>query len=63
VNAIAEPPRPRLSSFLIGSPLVNEVAVVLLYGPFGFEIAAIHAVAGRIPSAAEITGHLRGAGA
>lgn len=29
-------------SFLIASPLVNEVAVVLLYGMFGFEIAALY---------------------
>lgn len=29
-------------SFLIASPLVNEVAVVLLYGLFGFKIAALY---------------------
>ena len=29
-------------SFLIASPLINEVAVVLLYGMFGFEIAALY---------------------
>ena len=29
-------------SFLIASPLVNEVAVVLLYGMFGFEVAALY---------------------
>lgn len=33
-------------SFLIASPLVNEVAVVLLYGLFGFKIAAMYVVAG-----------------
>jgi uncharacterized membrane protein YraQ (UPF0718 family) len=29
-------------SFLIASPMVNEVAVVLLYGMFGFKIAALY---------------------
>lgn len=29
-------------SFLIASPLVNEVAVVLLYGMFGFQVAALY---------------------
>ncbi len=33
-------------SFLIASPLVNEVAVVLLYGMFGFTIAALYIGAG-----------------
>jgi uncharacterized membrane protein YraQ (UPF0718 family) len=33
-------------SFLIASPLVNEVAVVLLYGLFGWQIAALYAAAG-----------------
>jgi hypothetical protein len=33
-------------SFLIASPLVNEVAVVLLYGLFGFKIAALYVAAG-----------------
>ena len=33
-------------SFLIASPLVNEVAVVLLYGMFGFEVAALYIVFG-----------------
>jgi uncharacterized protein len=33
-------------SFLIASPLVNEIAVVLLYGLFGYEIVAIYIVAG-----------------
>jgi uncharacterized membrane protein YraQ (UPF0718 family) len=33
-------------SFLIASPLVNEVAIVLLYGLFGFRIAALYVVSG-----------------
>ncbi len=33
-------------SFLIASPMVNEVAVVLLYGMFGFEVAALYIVFG-----------------
>ena len=33
-------------SFLIASPLVNEVAVVLLYGMFGFRIAALYVGSG-----------------
>ncbi len=33
-------------SFLIASPLVNEVAIVMLYGLFGFRIAALYVVAG-----------------
>lgn len=33
-------------SFLIASPLVNEVAVVLLYGLFGWRIALLYATAG-----------------
>jgi uncharacterized membrane protein YraQ (UPF0718 family) len=33
-------------TFLIASPLVNEVAVVLLYGLFGFKIAALYVAAG-----------------
>lgn len=33
-------------SFLIAAPLVNEVAVVLLYGLFGFKIAALYVAAG-----------------
>ncbi|MEW6058625.1 MAG: permease [Actinomycetota bacterium] len=35
-------------SFLIASPLVNEVAVVLLYGMFGWKIAALYASAGLV---------------
>jgi uncharacterized protein len=33
-------------SFLIASPMVNEVAIVLLYGLFGFKIAALYVLAG-----------------
>jgi hypothetical protein len=33
-------------SFLIASPLINEVAVVMLLGMFGWQIAVIYAVAG-----------------
>lgn len=33
-------------SFLIASPLINEVAVVLLYGLFGFKIAALYVGSG-----------------
>ena len=33
-------------SFLIASPLVNEVAVVLLFGMFGWRIAALYVAAG-----------------
>lgn len=33
-------------SFLISSPLVNEVALVLLYGMFGWKIAVLYVVAG-----------------
>jgi uncharacterized membrane protein YraQ (UPF0718 family) len=33
-------------SFLIASPLVNEVAVVLLFGMFGWRIAALYVTAG-----------------
>ena len=35
-------------SFLIASPMVNEVAVVLLYGLFGWKVAAIYAAAGLV---------------
>ncbi len=35
-------------SFLIASPLVNEVAVVLLYGLFGWRIALLYVTAGLI---------------
>ncbi len=33
-------------TFLIASPMVNEVAVVLLYGMFGFKIAALYVGSG-----------------
>lgn len=33
-------------SFLIASPMVNEVAIVLLYGLFGWRIAGLYVVAG-----------------
>jgi uncharacterized membrane protein YraQ (UPF0718 family) len=35
-------------SFLIASPLINEVAVVLLYGMFGFRIAALYVGSGLV---------------
>ena len=35
-------------SFLIASPMVNEVAVVLLYGLFGFKIAAMYVASGLV---------------
>ena len=35
-------------SFLISSPMVNEVAVVLLFGLFGWKVAAIYAGAGLV---------------
>ncbi len=33
-------------SFLIASPMVNEVAIVLLYGLFGWQVAAMYVAAG-----------------
>jgi uncharacterized membrane protein YraQ (UPF0718 family) len=33
-------------SFLIASPMVNEVAIVLLYGMFGWQVAAVYVIAG-----------------
>jgi uncharacterized membrane protein YraQ (UPF0718 family) len=33
-------------SFLIASPMVNEVAIVLLYGLFGWQVAALYVAAG-----------------
>jgi uncharacterized membrane protein YraQ (UPF0718 family) len=35
-------------SFLIASPMINEVAVVLLYGMFGWKIALIYIITGLI---------------
>ena len=48
-------------TFLIASPLVNEVAVVLLYGMFGFEIAALYVVSGLLIAivAGAVLGRLR----
>src|SRR5512133_2017891 len=33
-------------SFLVASPMINEVAVILLYGLFGWKIAALYVVSG-----------------
>jgi uncharacterized membrane protein YraQ (UPF0718 family) len=33
-------------SFLIAAPMINEVAVILLYGMFGWQVAAIYVVTG-----------------
>jgi len=48
-------------SFLIASPLVNEVAVVLLYGLFGFKIAALYVGSGLLIAVAAgwLLGRLR----
>jgi uncharacterized membrane protein YraQ (UPF0718 family) len=48
-------------SFLIASPMINEVAVILLYGMFGLKVAVIYIVAGLIIaiSAGWIIGFLR----
>jgi uncharacterized membrane protein YraQ (UPF0718 family) len=35
-------------SFLIASPMINEVAIVLLYGMFGWKVALIYVVTGLI---------------
>ena len=35
-------------SFLIASPMINEVAVVLLFGMFGWKTAVIYVVTGLI---------------
>jgi uncharacterized protein len=35
-------------SFLVASPMINEVAVVMLIGLFGFKIAALYAVSGLV---------------
>ena len=45
-------------SFLISSPMVNEVALILLWGLFGWKIAAIYAAAGLI--AAIFSGYIIG---
>jgi uncharacterized membrane protein YraQ (UPF0718 family) len=48
-------------SFLIASPMVNEVAVVLLYGLFGWQVAALYVTAGLIlaVTAGWVIGRLR----
>jgi uncharacterized protein len=48
-------------SFLIASPMVNEVAIVLLYGLFGWRVAALYVTAGLIVAVAAgwIIGRLR----
>ena len=33
-------------SFLVASPMINEVAVILLFGMFGFKVAAMYVVSG-----------------
>jgi len=35
-------------SFLIASPMINEVAVILLFGLFGWKVAAIYVVTGLV---------------
>jgi uncharacterized protein len=35
-------------SFLISSPMINEVAVVLLYGMFGWKVAVIYVITGLV---------------
>jgi len=37
-------------SFLISSPLVNEVALVMLLGMFGWKVAALYMSAGMLTS-------------
>jgi len=48
-------------SFLIASPMVNEVAVVLLYGLFGWHIAALYVASGLVVAvvAGWVIGRLR----
>ncbi len=48
-------------SFLIASPMVNEVAIVLLYGLFGWKVAAVYVTAGLVVAVAAgwIIGRLR----
>jgi uncharacterized membrane protein YraQ (UPF0718 family) len=45
-------------SFLIASPLINEVAVVLLYGMFGARIAVLYVISGLL--IATIAGYILG---
>lgn len=35
-------------SFLIAAPMINEVAIILLYGMFGWQVAAIYVVTGLV---------------
>lgn len=35
-------------SYLIAAPMVNEVALIMLYGMFGFEVALIYVISGEI---------------
>jgi len=48
-------------SFLIASPMVNEVAIVLLYGLFGWRVAAVYVGAGLVVAigAGWVIGRLR----
>ena len=45
-------------SFLVAAPVINEVALVLLYGMFGWKVAALYVVSGML--VATITGLLIG---
>jgi uncharacterized membrane protein YraQ (UPF0718 family) len=48
-------------SFLIAAPMVNEIALVLLYGMFGLQVAALYLVTGLVIAivAGWVIGHLR----
>jgi len=48
-------------SFLIAAPMVNEVALVLLYGMFGWQIALLYATTGLLIAivAGYVLGHVR----
>ncbi len=48
-------------SFLIAAPMVNEIALVLLYGLFGWEVATLYLVTGLLIAivAGWVIGHLR----
>ncbi len=48
-------------SFLISSPMINEVAVILLYGLFGWKVAVIYITTGLVIAiiAGWIIGHLK----
>jgi len=45
-------------SFLVAAPVINEVALVLLYGMFGWKVAALYVISGMI--IATVTGLLIG---